>query len=134
VGMQFSSSGPVEFRTLPRKALRSIDYFSRELQLYVLWSARSDLCTYGYWSSFFEVDFGPATPSRPLNSCILLKTGDAKSAKTQDLHFMHLNRRYGIRPITRDDPYGRGFGRRWKDQLDTLPPVRKRPKKQPVEG
>jgi hypothetical protein len=113
------------FLPLPASTLKSLRFFSEEQQNYILSSARSELVEFGYWKAFFEASHGPAQPNRKLNSCLMLKAGDESNPRTRDLHFCVLNTRFGLRQITKDDPFGRGFGLRWKEQVEMLPPARK---------
>ena len=96
--------------------LSSKDIYCQEQVEYVLASARELLVALGYWENLPAewTESVPATMRK--RRCLVAST---EGEYTQVV----LNSRYGIRPRTKDDPNGRGFGKRWKRRLAMLPPV-----------
>ncbi|GBG26432.1 WSC domain-containing protein 1 [Hondaea fermentalgiana] len=110
---------------LPEDALRNLRFFNKHQQAYVFTVAKSELVRFGYWDSFFEAAHGPSGEDRRPNSCIVLKPTSRKRPGFMGCeHYLFLNQRYALRPLTADDPFGRGFGKRWQAALEKLPPVR----------
>jgi len=96
-------------------APKSMKFYNDQQRGYILSSARSLLCHFGYWENFFEND-GPGHVYP--KSCLLL------NKRKDGTYRVSLNCRKGVRAITKDDPFGRGFGKRWKSTLAALPPIK----------
>jgi len=111
---------------LRKELLKSLRLFTKTQVKQILSSAKSLLSQFGYWDAFFQHDHGPSYVNREPGKCIVVKfvSKDAPAGP----FLAHLNRRYPLRPLTKDDPYARGFGKRWKRALTKLPPVKVREK------
>mmetsp|Transcript_7759 Transcript_7759/g.15398 ORF Transcript_7759/g.15398 Transcript_7759/m.15398 type:complete len:558 (+) Transcript_7759:85-1758(+) len=128
-GAQDSPSNPEthshEHLPLPPEALRNLKFFSDQQQAYIFTVAKSELVHFGYWDSFFQATQGEGHEDRPLDACIVVKQATKKRPGFGNRnHYLVLNQRFALRPLTEDDPFGRGFGKRWQAALDKLPPVR----------
>ena len=98
--------------------LRSLNRFSETQKRYVLSSARDLLHRFGYWDSIPENPFS-VQQRIPIGKCVLRHF----KSKKGDI-YARINAAMPLRPQTEDDPYCRGFGRRWKRELSMLPPPR----------
>ncbi len=114
--------GVYECLPLPKSALKSMKLFSDSQIKYVLSSAKSELSMFGYWNSFFA-SYGEAHVSPRIGSCLLTKTNNKRKNTTEKKGTVTCNTRYPLRPISKKDPFGRGFSE-LESLMSRLPPVK----------
>ena len=107
-----------------RAFLRSLHRFTDAQKKHVLSSTRDALFRFGYWNTIPNNPFAVREPQLDRSMCLLRHY----KTKAKEL-YLKINANIPLRPQTADDPWRRGFGRRWKRELAMLPPPRTRQRK-----
>ncbi len=107
--------------------LRSLHRFTDAQKKHVLSSTRDVMHQMGYWDYIPNNPFAVREPQLGRSTCLIRHF----RTKQKEL-YMKLNSCVPLRPQTEDDPWRRGFGRRWKRELSLLPAPRLRQRGAPT--
>eukprot|EP00924_Labyrinthula_sp_SR-Ha-C_P005074 snap_masked-scaffold_1-processed-gene-20.50-mRNA-1 protein AED:0.13 eAED:0.13 QI:0/-1/0/1/-1/1/1/0/332 len=93
---------------------KSIKRYSTTQIQFILSICRNLLIKFDYWNSLpLPIELAPKLKQYKVNAnCMKVVDGE-----------LYINHRYGFRARTEEDPYGRGFGKRWRNELLKHPPV-----------
>lgn len=118
--------------------MKSMGYFSESQKRYIVSTAKSELSYFGYYEHCRLSDDDEPYVYPPIHSLLIEENNEkekgielagskskglAKNSNTSNV-YVTINKTYGIRARTKDDPYGRGFSTKWRNRLSKLEPVR----------